>query len=102
VGNPAEETYCYPNVSLSRFCNVLSISSHSHPAVILSISWLYDANFYHLRVAFALLLRLPQKLSGSATVVIDSTGAHSVAASAATKNVPLPAETVIKRAGGRA
>ena len=25
VGNPAEETYCYPNAALSQFCNSLSI-----------------------------------------------------------------------------
>ena len=28
VGNPAEETYCYPNDSMLRFCNTLSISSN--------------------------------------------------------------------------
>ena len=28
VGNPAEETCCYPNDLMLRFCNVLSISSN--------------------------------------------------------------------------
>jgi hypothetical protein len=37
--------------------------------VILSISWLCDANFYRLQFALALWRR-------PATVAIDSTGAH--------------------------
>ena len=35
VGNPAEETYCYPNDAMLQFCNILSILEVQRKAIFL-------------------------------------------------------------------
>jgi hypothetical protein len=69
VGNPAEETYCYPNVSFLRFLrpyvNKLSFTSKLSFLAYLGFT---TPIFYHLQFAFALERR-------SATVAINFTAA---------------------------